>query len=269
MFEIKSIPGVKKFENVISKLKTNPNKDYTVRGLDNIIGVALHQSMTKSGSAYNYANYHVNTHDWPGIGYDFVIEKDGTLRWCNYLEYMNYHVGNSNYKYIGICFTGDFRVKNGKPVQEPTKEQIETVYYLLKFLFDLKQELPNLKHIKGHNECPGYSWKECPGFNMNEFRKDYSKFLVSLEKPAFISSEHFVDVPKGSWYEECCEALYDLGLLNGEKTDKETGKQYLGVGNFVDIERAAALQYKMYKFIMDKHVKPLEKEIEKLKSQLK
>ncbi|MFS1519454.1 peptidoglycan recognition family protein [Bacillus sp. SCS-151] len=67
----------------------------------------MHHSLTKEGSAEAFANYHVSTHNWPGIGYHFVILKDGTIVWCHNPGVMSYHVGDSNKHAIGICLVGD------------------------------------------------------------------------------------------------------------------------------------------------------------------
>ena len=61
---------------------------------------------------------------------------------------------------------GDFR-KNEGAREKPTKEQMESLYLLVK---ELQKTLPNLVHVLGHQECPGYSWKNSPGDNW-DYRK--------------------------------------------------------------------------------------------------
>ncbi|WP_209123684.1 hypothetical protein [Alkalihalobacillus sp. BA299] len=44
------------------------------------------QSATKTGSADAFARYHVNSLGWPGIGYHYVVDKEGSISWCHDLE---------------------------------------------------------------------------------------------------------------------------------------------------------------------------------------
>jgi N-acetylmuramoyl-L-alanine amidase len=164
MVEIKSIPGVAVFRDVRNKLKKHPSKRYSTRSLGVIKHIVVHHSLTKSGSAEAYANYHVNTNGWPGIGYHFHIAKDGSVDWTNSLETISYHVGNSNRTSVGIVLTGDFRT------EKPTAAQMHSLVLLIQYL----QKLLNIptSNVKGHSEMPGYSWKECPCINMNQLRKD-------------------------------------------------------------------------------------------------
>lgn len=125
--------------------------------------IAIHHSATVTGSAEAYARWHVNKNDWPGIGYHFVIEQNGDVIWCNDVDTVSYHVGDSNGFAVGICLTGDFTQ------MEPTAEQWES---LKKLVNDLKKYL-NIPYtnIWGHQEFPGYSWKHCPALDMNAVRE--------------------------------------------------------------------------------------------------
>ncbi|TDQ35301.1 glucosaminidase domain-containing protein [Aureibacillus halotolerans] len=118
--------------------------------------IAIHHSLTKTGSAKAYAKYHVEYHGWPAIAYHFVIEQDGEIVWCHDPGILSYHVGDSNLQSLGICLTGDFRT------QEPTAAQEASLRLLVTAL---KQDLPNYTDTLGHNELPGYSWKQCPCFD--------------------------------------------------------------------------------------------------------
>lgn len=157
-------PGVKKFTDVRTSLRKHRDRSFRTRSLAQINAIALHHSATTSGSAEAFARYHVETLGWPGIGYHYVIEKDGEVKYCNDLTTISFHVGNSNSRSIGICLVGNFTQ------QEPTKEQWESMYTLLEFLM---KKLPNVKsvtNIMGHQEFPGYSSKPCPSLDMGELR---------------------------------------------------------------------------------------------------
>lgn len=152
-----------KITEVRKSLPKHSTKVYRRRPINAITDIAIHHSLTLTGSAEAYAEYHVKKLGWPGIGYHFVIEKDGEIKQCHDLEVISYHVGNSNGFSVGICITGDFRS------QEPTDAQKLALRYLVNKYLPAK--LPNLKNIKGHNEYPGYETKQCPAFNFREVLK--------------------------------------------------------------------------------------------------
>lgn len=148
------------------KLPTHKTKKYSSRKESDIRSIAIHHSLTFSGSPEAFANYHVNTNGWPSIAYPYVIQRDGTIYKCLDHTVISYHVGNSNKHALGICMVGDFRT------QQPTKEQYASVMWLVR---KLQKELPNASQVKGHSEYPGYSWKPCPVISMDQFRLDVLK----------------------------------------------------------------------------------------------
>ncbi|MCX8001714.1 MAG: N-acetylmuramoyl-L-alanine amidase [Anoxybacillus mongoliensis] len=153
-------------------LPTRSGQSYKKTTLQQKTHIIIHHSLTKTGSAFAFANYHVSK-GWPGIGYHFVIEQDGTIHFCNDLETISYHVGNHNSYCIGICLTGDFRT------QQPTNEQKQSLKALYKTLVSI---LPNYKDVKGHNELKGYEWKQCPCFNYLEVLNEKENVTVQIKE---------------------------------------------------------------------------------------
>lgn len=154
------IPGAKDFRD---RLPRHSGKNYSLRQLSAIEKIAVHHSLTKNGNARSFARHHVKHNNWPGIGYHFVIEKDGDLKWCNDIEVKSYHVGKSNEKAIGICVVGDFR---DEMLEE---KQLSPLMKLLNFL--LKEFGLTADDVLGHNEFAGYNSKACPSFDMNQIRQ--------------------------------------------------------------------------------------------------
>lgn len=113
-----------KIENVVNKLTKNSNKSYGTRNLTEIDWIVWHHSATSTGSAEGFAKYHVEKHDWPGIGYHFVIEKDGTIKQTNELTTVSYHCPGRNTDGVGVCLVGNF--SNSMP----TKEQMQSATWL-------------------------------------------------------------------------------------------------------------------------------------------
>lgn len=147
-----------------NSLKVHKSKRYKRRNKSSIKKIAIHHSLTETGSAEAFARYHVENNDWPGIAYHYVIDQDGTVTICNDLELISYHVGNSNSFSVGICLVGDFRTQ--KISNEQRTAAIELTRSLMKEL--------NLKEsdVMGHQEFTGYSWKDCPSIDMKAFRND-------------------------------------------------------------------------------------------------
>lgn len=145
------------------KLPVHSTYRYKSRKPLDIRSIAIHHSLTFQGSAEAFARYHVTTNGWPGIGYAYVIGRDGAVYQCWDHTVVSYHVGNSNKHAIGICLVGDFRT------QKPTPEQYASALELVRWL---RKQLPNALNVLGHSEYPDYSWKACPVISMPQFRKD-------------------------------------------------------------------------------------------------
>ena len=153
--------------NIVDKRNTlvrHVSRRYGRRQKSEIKHIAIHHSATTSGSAEAFARYHVNHLNWPGIGYHYVVDKDGTISLCHDLEVVSFHVGNSNRRAVGICMVGDFRSQALEPNQKRA-----TMDLVFKLMEDLNL---SIEDVWGHIEFPGYSWKPCPSIDMDTFRRD-------------------------------------------------------------------------------------------------
>jgi N-acetyl-anhydromuramyl-L-alanine amidase AmpD len=151
-----------KIIDMVGKLKTRPDKSYKKRKIEDVDQIVMHHSATKEGSPEAFANYHVGTLKWPGIGYHYVIDKKGNAYKCNPISNVSYHAAGANYNSIGICLVGNFDIEN------PTDAQMKTAVELVK---EIKQNM-RIKRVIGHREVKGTK-KSCPGknFDMNKFRE--------------------------------------------------------------------------------------------------
>lgn len=170
------------------KLPIHNWKKYSQRELADIKSVAIHHSMTTSGNAKSFANYHVNNNGWPGIGYTYVILKDGSIEWCWDMTIKSYHVGNSNKESLGVCLVGDLRK------ELPTNSQMASLTELIRKLQDI---LPNKVNVLGHCEYPQYSWKKCPAMDMDNLRQllraeTIEERVTTLEKKIEIIEEGLI-----------------------------------------------------------------------------
>lgn len=141
--------------NIVNKLPRAGN--WGKRSVSGITDITVHHSASPSSqTAYDFARYHVNSKGWPGIGYHFVIEKDGTIHQTNDLESLSYHNGYNNSRAIGICMSGNFE---NTP---PDKRQIDSLIYLVN---KLKKDVPSIFRLVGHKEYAGST--ACPGRYVN------------------------------------------------------------------------------------------------------
>lgn len=149
LFILQSLTAMKyKIIDITDQLPKNGN--YGKRSLSQIVRFVIHHSATTTGDPWQYAKYHVENHGWPGIGYHFVIQKDGTIYQTNSLDTISYHVEGNNTASLGICLTGNYEVET------PPIAQINSLVWLLK---KLSSELGQ-KPIEGHR---AFKSTKCPG----------------------------------------------------------------------------------------------------------
>lgn len=128
--------------------------------LSKVKHIMLHHTAHPTWDIYKTHSYHKNVNKWIGIGYNFFIEKDGTIE-----QGRGFNIGagatgyNSNS--IHICFAGNFES------QIPTDEQIESGKELVEYLLDMA---PLGTDVIGHKDIGKTA---CPGANfpLEEFKK--------------------------------------------------------------------------------------------------
>ena len=103
---------------------------------------------------------HINQ-GWAGIGYHFVIRKDGTIERGRPEWAVGSHAYGENSHTIGIHLSGDFNAA------EPTEIQIEHCAILVANLCEDYGIPTDRDHIVGHGELdPEVTPKGCPGLNL-------------------------------------------------------------------------------------------------------
>lgn len=112
--------------------------------------LVLHHSSAKSSDAATIHEWHLKN-GWAGIGYHFVILKDGTIEEGRPIDKIGAHAQGHNSDSIGVCFEGDFdteKTMNSKQLKAG-KELIEYI----------KGKYPNIKIVCHRDlmatDCPG------------------------------------------------------------------------------------------------------------------
>ncbi len=143
-------------ENIVTQLPQNPGQKYSRRSLSEINTIVVHHTGVPAEiSAERIADFSVKKNNWPGIGFHYLINADGTIQQTNDLTTVSYHAGEQNQSSVGIAFAGNFNDA------VPTPPQIAQGGHLIAWLLGTLQ-LP-LSAVRGHKElastpCPGEQW---------------------------------------------------------------------------------------------------------------
>lgn len=167
-------------------------------------------------SAAQIHSWHINN-GWAGIGYHFVIRKNGKIERGRPIDTIGAHAQGSNYNSIGIHLCGAFNSA------KPTQKQIESCALLIANLCD-EYDLPiDRDHIVGHREVDDET--SCPGDNLQALLRDgtiigKAQYYFDEGREAETKEEAekgrfntLADVPE--WAKPTIQKLTDKGLLGG------------------------------------------------------
>jgi N-acetyl-anhydromuramyl-L-alanine amidase AmpD len=96
-----------------------------------------------------------------GIGYHFVIRRDGTIDRGRNVDEIGLHVRNYNDCSVGVCLIGG-KDRSGSPAPSFSHEQMAALRELLE---DLLEDYPDAKAC-GHADLEDAK-AECPGFQVS------------------------------------------------------------------------------------------------------
>lgn len=113
--------------------------------------IVLHHAAAKECTPQQIHQWHLNN-NWSGIGYHFIVRKDGQIYRGRPEDVVGAHATNYNSKSIGICFEGDYMV------QTMSKAQLEAGKELVAYL----KNKYKITQVKGHRDLMATS---CPGKN--------------------------------------------------------------------------------------------------------
>lgn len=99
--------------NIIEKkfeFKNNLAKRYMTKK------IIIHHASASKCSAEDIHTWHLNR-GWSGIGYHFVVRKDGTIERGRPIDRVGAHCTGQNVDSIGVCFEGDYEKETMPDVQ--------------------------------------------------------------------------------------------------------------------------------------------------------
>jgi len=178
-------------------------------------------------SAEQIHGWHLNN-GWAGIGYHYVIRKDGTIERGRPEWAIGSHAYGENSHTIGIHLSGDFEQA------EPTSQQIEKCAMLIADICERYGIPMDYEHIVGHGELMATS---CPGKNLQRLIDDGTikgKAIYYYNQSHGIaeatkepeqeggnqggrSMERFNTIESlPEWAKPTIQKMHDKGLLNGD-----------------------------------------------------
>ncbi len=139
-----------------------------------IKGIIIHCSATKPDmdiGVEEINKWHL-MRGWSGIGYHYVIRRDGKLENGRDIEKNGAHVKGHNKGTIGICLVGGIDSRQN-PENNFTDAQFKTLQELIEGMV-FEPYVKGGAYIKGHNE---FSSKACPSFNVQDWLKKVGLYL--------------------------------------------------------------------------------------------
>ena len=111
--------------------------------------IILHHAAASKCGAQQIHSWHL-ANGWVGIGYHFLVRKDGSIYRGRPEEVVGAHAGNNNYDSIGICFEGNFMTETMPDVQKRAGQEL--VQYL--------KDKYGISKVQKHSDvnatgCPG------------------------------------------------------------------------------------------------------------------
>lgn len=155
------------------------NKGYTVedrrgkalggnshnRSLSGINRGGTHWDAAANGTIRGHETHWKNNNGWKMGGYTAFVPKSGIIQ-VNYdFETRTNGVGNHNTPTLNFCYGGN----SSSPMNDSQKRALKDMWTFV--VNDRRININSFDSVWGHNEFPGHSSNQCPGINMNEFRK--------------------------------------------------------------------------------------------------
>ncbi len=156
-FKLPSLQGFQSLDNLsIGRINLDFTQPMDVRAKTSAI--VIHHAGMRRDEDLDVPSIH-DIHlgnGWAGIGYHYVIHKDGFIEQGRPLKFVGAHAWKNNGYTVGICMTGNF------DLGQPTFAQALATEQLVAALCKKYKIKPTKKTIVGHRDLNDTS---CPGAN--------------------------------------------------------------------------------------------------------
>ena len=169
----------------------------------------MHHAAAARCSVTDVHKWHLQN-GWSGIGYHFLVRKDGSIHRGRPIDTVGAHTYGKNSDSIGVCFEGNFETETMSAAQKQAGAELVTY---------IRNLFPSIKTVGKHRD---YCSTACPGKN---FPFDFIAAGVKVEnKPAETKKD---DTPTLT----ACNTGQALTLKNEPLfatayTDKKAGSVY-------------------------------------------
>lgn len=129
--------------------------------------IAVHCSATPEGKNFNAADldrWH-RERGWAGIGYHYVVLRDGSIEEGRPRDAMGAHVAGHNSEAIGVVYIGGVAADGKTAKDTRTPEQKAALRQLLGHLKAVYRKQDPI--IQGHRDFPHVA-KACPSFDAKQ-----------------------------------------------------------------------------------------------------
>lgn len=162
--------------------------------------IILHHAASIKCTAQQIHRWHI-ANGWVGIGYHFLVRKDGSVYRGRPEDTVGAHAGNNNYDSIGICFEGNFMTEKMGDAQRKAGQEL--VQYL--------KDKYGISKVQKHSDVNATG---CPGKNF-PFQEIANGEVESVQGSVTVSFQQLSKGTTGSAVKLLQELLkgkgYDLG----------------------------------------------------------
>jgi len=217
-----------------------------VRPMSQVKYIAIHHTAgPDTQTPDDIARYHVNTNGWGGVGYHFIITKEGTVYYVGDLTTARAHVLNFNDSAVGVCLVGSFI--DGK---EPTLAQILSAHEVCaQMLF----RTPELSGIDGWEDVIGHKRfkpTRCPGDTWDSWR---AKLILANSQPSPQPSPTPQPTPQPQPNQQRQLQITELFRIVLGREPDQSGLQFFLNGNqSIDEIRKAMVESAEHRGLLDK-----------------
>lgn len=165
--------------------------------------IIIHHSDSPDVAVTEIHRWHL-ARDWSGVGYHFVIRKNGSIEEGRPLNNIGAHAGiKGNSDSIGICLTGNFMEA------APSAAQLDSLVELINYLrTSYNQELAVIGHKDvTPTDCPGiyFPWDELNNRlkqkEVHAMPQDWKTDIMdNALKERLITADHQPDEPASKWF---------------------------------------------------------------------
>ncbi|MDF1510837.1 holin family protein [Bacillus phage vB_Bacillus_1020A] len=165
-------------------------------------------------------NYHKNSKGWAGIGYNYLICKDGRIQEGRGKN-VGAHCSGRNSDTLGVCFQGDF------DKQQMTDAQVKAGGWLIAKL--IKEHGLQINDVLGHRDLAATA---CPGKNFR--MADLKAEILANLNPKTKTPERKLSGMKPNWkdwqWKEAAEIYKKArvkGILSSDEWEKKAAAKNL------------------------------------------